>query len=41
MTYEVRMKEGSVQQFVVIAAGGNGRAGTRLDDVVMAFSLLD
>ena len=32
MTYEVRMKEGGVQQFVVIAAGGNRRAGTRLGE---------
>jgi quinoprotein glucose dehydrogenase len=36
MTYRVR--EGG-RQFVVIAAGGHGRAGTRLGDYVVAFAL--
>ena len=41
MTYEVQLESGRSKQFVVIAAGGNGRAGTRLGDVVVAFALPD
>ena len=36
MTYRVR---GNGKQYVVIAAGGHGRAGTRLGDTLIAFSL--
>ena len=36
MTY--RSREGG-KQFVVIAAGGHGKAGTKLGDHVVAFTL--
>jgi quinoprotein glucose dehydrogenase len=36
MTYRLR-EDG--RQFVVIAAGGHGRGGTKLGDAVMAFAL--
>ena len=39
MTYEVRLENGKVLQFVVIAAGGNGRARTKLGDALVAFAL--
>jgi len=37
--YEVRLENGKVLQFVVIAAGGNGRARTKLGDALVAFAL--
>jgi quinoprotein glucose dehydrogenase len=41
MTYRVRTEDGSGEfaQFVVVAAGGHGRAGTRLGDSLVAFAL--
>jgi quinoprotein glucose dehydrogenase len=39
MTYEVELTDGRKRQFVVIAAGGNGRATSKLGDSLVAFSL--
>jgi quinoprotein glucose dehydrogenase len=41
MSYRVEIGSGpeSAAQFIVVAAGGNSRAGTRLGDSVVAFSL--
>ena len=39
MTYEVQMEDGTRRQFVVVAAGGNGRAETKIGDSLVAFSL--
>jgi quinoprotein glucose dehydrogenase len=39
MTYEVRLENGQARQFVVLSAGGNGRARTELGDAVVAFAL--
>ncbi len=39
MTYEVELPNGRKRQFVVIAAGGNGRATSRIGDSLVAFSL--
>jgi quinoprotein glucose dehydrogenase len=36
MTYRLRPDS---RQYVVIAAGGHGRAGTRLGDALVAFAL--
>jgi quinoprotein glucose dehydrogenase len=41
MTYEVRLEDGRTRQFVVIAAGGQGRARTQLGDSLVAFALRD
>jgi quinoprotein glucose dehydrogenase len=39
MTYEVEFPGGRKRQFVVIAAGGNGRARSKIGDSLVAFSL--
>jgi len=39
MSYRVDFVDGSARQYVVIAAGGHGRAGTTLGDSVVAFAL--
>ena len=39
MTYRVEFEDGSARQYVVIAAGGHGRAGTTLGDSLVAFAL--
>ena len=39
MTYVVNLTDGSRKQFVVIAAGGNGRATSKLGDTLVAFSI--
>jgi quinoprotein glucose dehydrogenase len=39
MTYRVVFEDGSARQYVVIAAGGHARAGTKLGDYVVAFAL--
>ncbi len=39
MSYAVRGDGGAERQFVVIAAGGHARGGTRLGDYLIAFSL--
>lgn len=39
MTYVVTLPDGSKKPFVVIAAGGNGRATSKLGDTLMAFSI--
>ncbi|HEX9726732.1 MAG TPA: pyrroloquinoline quinone-dependent dehydrogenase [Vicinamibacteria bacterium] len=41
MTYEVRLEDGRRRQFVVIAAGGNGRASSKIGDSLVAFALPD
>jgi quinoprotein glucose dehydrogenase len=41
MTYSADFEDGSRRQYVVIAAGGHARAGTRLGDSVVAFALED
>ena len=39
MSYRVDFEDGSARQYVVIAAGGHSRAGTKLGDHVVAFAL--
>jgi len=39
MSYSVTLDDGSSRQFVVIAAGGHARMGTRLGDYLIAFAL--
>jgi quinoprotein glucose dehydrogenase len=39
MTYQVDLGNGEVRQFVVIAAGGQGRARTKLGDSLVAYAL--
>ncbi|HEB90361.1 MAG TPA: pyrroloquinoline quinone-dependent dehydrogenase, partial [Deltaproteobacteria bacterium] len=39
MSYRVEFEGGRVRQFVLIAAGGHARAGTRLGDALVAFAL--
>jgi quinoprotein glucose dehydrogenase len=39
MSYEVVDPDGGRRQFVVIAAGGHARAGSRLGDSLVAFAL--
>lgn len=39
MSYALRLADGRMRQYVVIAAGGHGRAGTRLGDHLVAFAL--
>ena len=39
MTYRVRFEDGSARQYVVIAAGGHSRSGSKLGDHVVAFAL--
>jgi quinoprotein glucose dehydrogenase len=39
MGYQVEFEDGSARQYVLIAAGGHGRAGTTLGDHVVAFAL--
>ena len=39
MSYGVEFEDGSRRQYVVIAAGGHARAGTRLGDSLVAFAL--
>ena len=41
MTYEVDLGNGRRRQFVVIAAGGQGRAKTKIGDFLVAFALPD
>lgn len=41
MSYTVTDKDGRERQFVVIAAGGHGTAGTKLGDSVIAYALPD
>jgi quinoprotein glucose dehydrogenase len=41
MTYRVTFEDGSARQYVLIAAGGHGRAGTTLGDHLVAFALED
>jgi quinoprotein glucose dehydrogenase len=39
MSYQVEFGDGSARQFVLIAAGGHGRAGSTLGDHLVAFAL--
>jgi glucose dehydrogenase len=39
MGYRVTFEDGSTRDYVVIAAGGHGRAGTKLGDSLVAFAL--
>jgi quinoprotein glucose dehydrogenase len=39
MSYRVEFEDGSVRQYVLIAAGGHARSGTRLGDHLVAFAL--
>ena len=39
MSYQVEFEDGSARQYVLIAAGGHARAGTRLGDHLVAFAL--
>jgi glucose dehydrogenase len=39
MSYAVTLVDGTTRQFVVIAAGGHARMGTRLGDYLIAFAL--
>jgi len=39
MGYRVELEDGTVRHYVVIAAGGHGRAGTTLGDHLVAFAL--
>jgi quinoprotein glucose dehydrogenase len=39
MSYRVDFEDGSVRQYVLIAAGGHARLGTRLGDHLVAFAL--
>jgi quinoprotein glucose dehydrogenase len=39
MSYSVTQEDGSQKQFVVMAAGGHGSAGTTLGDYVIAYSI--
>ena len=39
MTYRVELEDGSLRQYVVIAAGGHGFSGSRLGDHLVAFAL--
>ena len=39
MTYEVAFEDGAGRQYVLIAAGGHGRAGSTLGDSLVAFAL--
>ncbi len=39
MTYEVDLGNGEARQFVVIAAGGQGRARTKIGDTLVAYAL--
>jgi quinoprotein glucose dehydrogenase len=39
MTYRVEFEGGNARQYVVIAAGGHGQAGTTLGDNVVAFAI--
>ena len=39
MSYAVEFEDGTIRQFVVIAAGGHARSGTKLGDHVVAFAL--
>jgi quinoprotein glucose dehydrogenase len=39
MSYSITDSSGRARQFVVIAAGGHGRAGTKLGDSVIAYAL--
>ena len=38
MTYRLEFADGSARQYVVIAAGGHGRAGSKLGDHLVAFA---
>ncbi len=39
MSYRVEFEDGSTRQYVLIAAGGHARAGTRMGDHLVAFAL--
>jgi len=39
MSYRVVFEDGSSRQYVVVAAGGHGRADTKLGDTLVAFAL--
>jgi quinoprotein glucose dehydrogenase len=39
MTYRVEFEAGGARQYVLVAAGGHGRAGTTLGDSLVAFAL--
>jgi quinoprotein glucose dehydrogenase len=39
MTYQVTLQDGRKRQYVLIAAGGHGRAGSKLGDHLVAFAL--
>ena len=39
MTYRVDFQDGSSRQYVVIAAGGHGRSGSKLGDSLVAFAV--
>jgi quinoprotein glucose dehydrogenase len=39
MSYRVELEDGTVRQYVLIAAGGHARSGTRLGDHLVAFAL--
>jgi quinoprotein glucose dehydrogenase len=39
MSYSITDSTGRARQFVVIAAGGHGRAGTKLGDSLIAYAL--
>ena len=39
MSYRVDFEDGSARQYVVIAAGGHARSGSRLGDHLVAFAI--
>ncbi len=39
MSYEITFKDGHKRQYVVVAAGGHGRSGSKLGDSLVAFAL--
>jgi len=39
MSYRLEFEDGSVRQYVVIAAGGHSRVGSRLGDHLVAFAI--
>ena len=39
MSYSLEFADGSRRQYIVIAAGGHGRSGSKLGDSLVAFAL--